>query len=49
VISYQEKRNSLDGNVDKEEAQSTEVVVDVGYGSLDVVERDLLVLVGATL
>jgi hypothetical protein len=49
VISYQEKRNSLDGNVDKEEAQSTDVVVDVGNGSLDVVERDLLVLVGATL
>lgn len=48
-ITYHEKRDTLNRDVDAEETECAEVVVDVHNGTLDVVKFDLLVLVRATL
>lgn len=47
--TYQEQRETLNSDVDEEEAESAEVVVDVEHGALDVVDFSLLIFGTATL
>jgi hypothetical protein len=49
VESYQEERNSLNGDVDHEKSEGSDVVVDVQEGSSNVVGFNLLVLVATVL
>jgi hypothetical protein len=48
VWAYHEKRNTLYGDVDEEEAKSAEIVSDVQHSPFDVMDLSLLVLIGTT-
>jgi hypothetical protein len=48
-MTYQEKRDTLNCDIDAEEAESAKVVRDVEYTSLDVSRSDLLILIGSAL
>lgn len=49
MIAYHEQRNTLNSNVDEEEAKSAEVVGDVHHRPLDVMHFGLFILIGSTL